>query len=273
MKLQSELGLIEIVDERAYTFGSADNVRAYPFEMMLAERSLITSVHGIKLDGQPVAVFGASGGGTTVHEDSAIWLNASLYLAVGDRVVSLCLRPFRFRWALQTDMVTCFGVYFDPRRSALLSHGELEISRFSEEGQILWNASGADIFSEGFDLLPDAVKVTDFYGKKYSFDYETGKETVKPVGIAARLSWILPLAAWASQILSAIALGRQTSTAFWPVLMTLQGLAITTGLCLGIGALVGMARRKSWQGKRQAVAGSLISGMTMILILLAFLFF
>lgn len=47
---------------------------------------------------------------------------------------------------------TCLGVYFEGRTGALISHGELEIARFSAEGAILWRRPGADIFTGAFAL-------------------------------------------------------------------------------------------------------------------------
>jgi hypothetical protein len=177
MKLNTDFGLIDIVNERAYTFGSADNVRTYVFEKNLSKEARPTSIHGIILDTKPLAVFGA-GGASGVHDRSAILVKDRLYLAVGDQVVCISPKPFQFNWAVQTDPAACFGVYFEPKHTALISHGELEISRFSEHGKILWSVSGADIFSEGFELLPICIKAIDFNGQIYCFSYENGKDIV-----------------------------------------------------------------------------------------------
>jgi len=75
---------------------------------------------------------------------------------------------------LQVDSATCFGVYYQGHHHALISHGELEIARISEDGQLLWSASGADVFSEGFSLLPHFIEVVDFNGQTYRFQYEHG---------------------------------------------------------------------------------------------------
>jgi hypothetical protein len=88
------------------------------------------------------------------------------------------LRPFEIEWFVQVDAATCFGIYFDVPHSALISHGELEIARLSYDGAILWSRSGADIFSEGFSMLPGYVEAIDFNGQAYRFDYETGLPTI-----------------------------------------------------------------------------------------------
>ena len=78
-------------------------------------------------------------------------------------------------WTLKTDEATCFGVYYDRKHDALISHGELAISRFSKDGQIVWSESGADIFFEGFSLQPEHIETIDFDHRVYHFDYLMGQ--------------------------------------------------------------------------------------------------
>lgn len=174
MHLETPAGIVQIVDEPTYSVGSPDNVRSYPLEVDLAAGSRATSIHGVLLDGTPVALFSNGGGASGIHEHSAVFRNGFLHLAVGDRVVCLGLRPAEVIWSTEVDPATCFGIHFHEPRGALISHGELEITRLSEEGAILWRASGADIFSDGFALLPDCVQVVDFEKRIYRFRYEDG---------------------------------------------------------------------------------------------------
>jgi hypothetical protein len=178
MLIDSTFGRIELINETAYTFCSTDNVHRYLFAKNLAEEFRPTSIHGVLLNGEPLAVFGDSGGGSGIHEHSAILIHGLLYLAVGSHVVCFRPTPFEYRWALQTDTATCFGVYFDETHNALISHGELEISRFTEEGQLVWSKSGADIFTEAFSLQPQFIEVLDFNKQTYHFNYGTGDESV-----------------------------------------------------------------------------------------------
>ena len=174
MRIASPVGAIELVNEPTYSFGSSDNIRRYPLERALADRSLRSSTHGVLLDGEPAAVVSSSGGASTIHEHSGVVEGGSLYIAVGDSVVCMNLRPFEIKWSVQVDAATCFGIYFDARHNALISHGELEIARLSSDGVILWSQSDADIFSEGFSILPGYVEAIDFNGQTYRFGYETG---------------------------------------------------------------------------------------------------
>jgi hypothetical protein len=42
----------------------------------------------------------------------------------------------------------------------------------------VWSKSGADIFTGGFELLPEYIRVADFKGKIYRFSYADGNEPV-----------------------------------------------------------------------------------------------
>lgn len=178
MQIETDAGIVEVINEPAYTFGSADNVRSYEIEHDLSTESAPSSVHGLILDGVPIAVFGRSGGASGVHEHSAAYVDGSLYLAVGDCVVCVGLRPYRFQWMLQTDFATCFGIHFDARHRALISHGELEIARFSTDGNLIWSTSGADIFTGPLSLHPDCVEAVDWNEQVHRFRYEDGSVAI-----------------------------------------------------------------------------------------------
>jgi len=108
-------------------------------------------------------------------EHSALEIDDKLYLAVGDSVVCLSLEfPHQPLWSVQADMATCFGIHWAEHQRALISHGELEISRLSTDGSIIWRTSGADIFSESVRLLTDYVEAIDFNKSVYRLDYVTG---------------------------------------------------------------------------------------------------
>lgn len=174
INLASDLGEVVIVDERTYAFGSADNVRQYAQEVRLQPVYDSTSAHGVFLRGEPMVVFGAPGGCSAVHEHSALVRNAKLYLAVGNSMVCFALDQRKLIWASVVDDATCFGVYFEPRRNALISHGELDVARVDDNGNILWRSSGADIFSEDFTLEQEYIVVTDFSRREYRMCYESG---------------------------------------------------------------------------------------------------
>ncbi|KVW70243.1 hypothetical protein WK98_10145 [Burkholderia ubonensis] len=174
MQLDTQFGVVTIVNEPTYTFRSQDNIRAYPVELLLGNYGP-SSVHGVELNRCRVAVVGADRGCTAVHAHSAVAIDDKLYLAVGNHVACLSLSsPHPLIWSTCVDIATCFGIYWENDRATLISHGELTIARLSLQGNVMWSAYGADIFTESVRLLPDCIETIDFNHDVYRFDYATG---------------------------------------------------------------------------------------------------
>ena len=175
MKINTHVGEVTIINESTYTFGSSDNTRTYPHARNLNSPARPVSVHGVLLDQEPLIVVGAGGGATQVHDHCALWLKERLYLAVCDTVVCIKLQPFELLWSLRVDSATCFGIHFHPETEALLSHGELEITRFTETGTILWKSGRYDIFTGPITLNQSFIEAEDFNGHLHRFSYSTGQ--------------------------------------------------------------------------------------------------
>lgn len=174
IKILSEFGVIHIVDERGCSFKSTNNIRLYQTVIEIDPRYFPCCVYGVLLNDEAVLVVGGTGGTTGINEQSAFVLNSKLYLAIGDSVVCLNLGSRALDWVLAVDSSTCFGVYFELTRRVLISHGELTVARLDAAGEIIWSSGGADIFTEGFELEDEFIKVVDFNNRMYRFSYETG---------------------------------------------------------------------------------------------------
>jgi hypothetical protein len=120
----------------------------------------------------------AGGGPSGVHAHSALVRGDICFVAVGPFVCALELPTLRLIWHTRVDTATCFGVYDAPGYASIISHGELEIARVSYTGQLLWSASGRDIFSEGFKLHQHHAEAIDFDGTRYRFELETGQSKI-----------------------------------------------------------------------------------------------
>jgi len=166
-----------------YDARSADNACPPEPEYVFADDGCrASSRHRIvvKRDGQVLTscVLLAGGGASTVHPHSAFVRSDTCFVAVGPYVCALELPSLRLLWHSRADTATCFGVYDAPRYASIISHGELEIARLSYSGQLLWSASGRDIFSEGFELHEHHAEAIDFHGTRYRFEIETGQSTL-----------------------------------------------------------------------------------------------
>ncbi len=183
MRLEAHGLTIEIIPEDfRYDPCSADNIRTYERAYRLGDPQ--SSVHGLRVyEGDRLvssAVLVAGGGASGIHQWSAIVTPKIIYLAVGDHVACLSLPILNLVWATQTDSATCFGVHAIPGSTDIISHGEIEIARLNDEGRIIWSSSGRDIFSEGFQVLPEVVQAVDFNGWIYMFELSTGKDLSSP---------------------------------------------------------------------------------------------
>jgi hypothetical protein len=124
-------------------------------------------------------LYGATGGASGVHQHSLAIVDDRGFLAIGPFIVCVALPSLATRWVREVDDATCFGVHVCPDRLSLISHGEMEISRLTFAGDILWRSGGPDIFTGNLSFVTSAVLVEDFNGDTLSFDLKTGHSVVK----------------------------------------------------------------------------------------------
>ncbi|MBL8821748.1 MAG: hypothetical protein JNJ77_04100 [Planctomycetia bacterium] len=171
---------LTLFDDPTYTQGSADNVHQYEHEYCFVTEYQPTSKHGLickHVTGSTHSCILLAGSGATgVHKHSAVIVNGSCFIGVGDMLCSLSLPDLQLKWATKVDTVTCFGVYYYPQEECLLSHGECEIVRLSMSGDIVWTAGGRDIITEGFRIIGNQIEAIDFYQNVYRFKISTGRE-------------------------------------------------------------------------------------------------
>jgi len=179
MRWTTDVCDVELLSEPTYSFGSADNVRSYEREYLLSGEYRPLVMYGVRtFQGGKVtstAVLGAAGGGTGLHEHSAVGLVDRCVVAVGDQLVCLRLPDLVLLWAVPGDEATCFGVYASPLGDGLVVHGELAISKFTLAGESLWQFSGRDIFTGGIRLTERAIVAIDFDGMEYNISPEDGR--------------------------------------------------------------------------------------------------
>lgn len=170
---------LEMRNEPMYSFGSTDNSYVYEKELLLARRDSVTSRHGMVLfdDGVRGAslVIGAGAGPTGVHERSAILLEDLCFIVVGSELVCLAVPSLDVRWHHDADPATCFRLHLTPDEQAIVVHGELEISKWTFDGEQVWSFGGADIFTGELSIIGRTVVVADFEGRVYRIDLGTGQ--------------------------------------------------------------------------------------------------
>lgn len=169
---------IDIYNDQTFTAISADNVNQYDFVYFDKSEYHFPSVYGIKIFQDDTliksAVIGSIGGGTAIHDTSTIIENDRLLVCCSDSIFCLSIPDLTLLWQTKADQATCFEIY--KYEDSYFIHGELEISRLDRDGKILWQQSGADIFTtlegkDDFVITDNCILVTDWENRKYKFDF------------------------------------------------------------------------------------------------------
>ncbi|MBE8715265.1 hypothetical protein [Sphingobacterium hungaricum] len=170
---------IDIFADETFTGNPPDNVYLYDFVYSDKSDYKLSSIFGIRTFQYDhlikSTVIGSSGGSTGIHAKSTIIENDRLLVCCSDSVFCLSIPDLSLLWRTKADEVTCFAIY--KYKDSYIIHGELEISRLDKDGKILWQQSGADIFTT-LDGNPDLVinddyiLATDFENRKYKFDFD-----------------------------------------------------------------------------------------------------
>lgn len=172
---------IEIIDEQDNDVDSADNKFNYDLIYRHSEDPIYapTSKHGIKIYKEGLyksAIVWATGGATGVASDSAIIDEENLLLCCCNKVFCLRLPDLELDWVIEADMATCFGIY--QYKDSYIVHGELAISRISQNGKIQWKNGASDIFvnidhqGATFQMQDEYIELMDWNGFRYKLFYD-----------------------------------------------------------------------------------------------------
>jgi len=169
---------IEIYADETFTEGSADNVSQYDLIFFDKSEYTFPSVFGIKIYQYDKflksAVIGPNAGGTGIHDTSTIIEEDRLLVCCSDTIFCLSIPDLTLLWRTKADQAICFEIY--KYQDSYIIHGELEISRLDKDGKILWQKSGADIFTtldgkNDFEITESYILATDWENRKYKFDF------------------------------------------------------------------------------------------------------
>jgi hypothetical protein len=124
------------------------------------------------------AAIGSSGGSSVLHETAMVVEKDRILLCCSDSVFCLSIPLLALLWRTKADAATCFQIF--RYKESYIVHGELEISRLDQNGNILWQRSGRDIFvtpdgQECCLLAEQHILATDWEYNRYVLDYENGQ--------------------------------------------------------------------------------------------------
>ena len=179
MKLKLDKYQIELIDESNQSSDSTDNLFQYAKHYSNSEDLRPTTQIGIKLYEEDAvtssAIIKSTGGASGIHQTSQILNDQSLVICCSESIFKLSVPEFNLEWMVKADGATCFQIY--EVNGDFVIHGELNITRIGSNGHILWQNSGADIFttlegSEDFVIKNDIIEVTDWNNQLYKFDLD-----------------------------------------------------------------------------------------------------
>jgi len=176
MKIDIGKYRIELIDESKYSSNSTGNVFQYDQQFVNGQEYEPSTQIGIKLyDGENIisnAIIKSTGGSSIIHQTSQILSNDRLTICCADSVFNLSIPILQLEWITKADDATCFLIF--NYKEDFIVHGELNITRLANNGEILWQNSGADIFTtekgiEDFKIQNKVIHVKDWNHKLYKF--------------------------------------------------------------------------------------------------------
>lgn len=177
---------IDIFDDKNFGLNPTDNNNTYQ-KMYLCHDDTYkpASLYGIQIHENDkivkTAAISASGGATIPQDNSVLIDKEQLFICCGDSVFSFSLPELSLTWHRKCDTITCFALY--KFQGDYLFHGECEISRINNEGKILWQFSGKDIFvslngSDQLSIKDNTAFISDFAETPYRIDLSNGKGVI-----------------------------------------------------------------------------------------------
>ena len=175
---------IEIFTDETYKVGSTDNINKYDFEYLEAENKYNSTFVSVKIyENQKLvksSIIGSEGGNSGISENSKIIEENRILICCADKIFCLSFPELSLIWKTKADEISCFEVF--KRENFYIIHGEILISKLDENGKILWQKGGAEIFTSIsaeniFELNEKHIVVNDWENRIYKFDYDGNEFT------------------------------------------------------------------------------------------------
>ena len=169
---------IELIRVENYSENSTDNLTSYEIIHFMESDYVFPTKIGLKTyENEKVissAIIGSIGGGTGIHKNSQIIEKDRILVCCSDSVFCLSIPNLDLIWKTQADQASCFEIF--KFNESYIIHGEMEISRLDLNGKIMWQKSGADIFTtekgtDDFEITESFIRATDWENRTYKFNF------------------------------------------------------------------------------------------------------
>ncbi|MFC0605243.1 hypothetical protein [Winogradskyella pulchriflava] len=151
--------------------------KLYPVDLGLELEFKPSSKYGIRIIDKGIekcsALLLESGGATGIFENSFLIKNDRIYICCSNQIYSLNLTDLSVNWRNSYDWATCFGIH--EFKNDFIIHGETQVSRINENGEIVWDFSARDIFvnpdgKTEFKIIENRIELIDWQGYKYELN-------------------------------------------------------------------------------------------------------
>jgi hypothetical protein len=115
-------------------------------------------------------------GKNTMFHNNTIWLDHDkILICCGNKVFHFQIPEMKLIWSLTLDPVACYEFYKIP--DGFIAHGEITISKFNLEGQLLWQTEFLDIIGDNEDkkhfmCSSDNIEIIDFSDNHYIINFD-----------------------------------------------------------------------------------------------------
>ena len=166
---------IKFYDEIDYI----SDINSYYKVFISGDIDVLTSQIGIELFENERLIssclIGSGGGGTGITENSFLFSQDELVVCCSNTVFKLTIPNLNLQWKTVADIYTCFGIY--NLEKDYIIRGEGEITRLNNNGEIVWQRGGRDIWTtaEGVDdfaIYDNYILATDWDYYRYKFDFD-----------------------------------------------------------------------------------------------------
>lgn len=171
--------LVELLIDTDYNQDLNDNVNKYSKIYLSKSDFQLSTKIGIKIFENETeinnAIIGAEGGATGLHKTSQIIESNRILICCSNSVFCLEFPTLDLNWKTEVDEITAFEII--KIEDGYIIHGEMEITRIDDSGKIIWQNSGADIFStqnsdSNFEVHENLISVTDWNNRIYKWNLD-----------------------------------------------------------------------------------------------------
>lgn len=169
---------IEIFDDHSYKYESTDSINKYN-DILGNTNTEPSSKHALllKYNGKIMKslMLLGSGGSTCIHQKCYKKIDKNLYICVGDSIYKIYIPELRLVWSIKIDDATAFQI--NRMYDDLIVHGELSISRINQNGDIIWQNYGSDIFvtesgENNFKIVDNKIYARSWDNRNYVYNFD-----------------------------------------------------------------------------------------------------